>query len=116
MTVQTLIDNYVTDVLLRDLVGHDHRPVAFLVYLWLAVEQRRKDAPVQISYQELAENIGVSKSSVQSAASWLVNRKLLKAEKANVTAVPLYTVLTPWRDHGRHGAASSQKSSHRPEQ
>lgn len=95
------LDDYVVDVLMRDLVGHDHRPAAFLVYLWLAVEQRRKDAPVQISYQELAENIGVSKSSVQSATSWLAQRRLLRAEKDNATAVPRYTVLTPWRDHGR---------------
>jgi len=30
------LDNYVVDVLLRDLVGHDRRPVAFLAYLWFA--------------------------------------------------------------------------------
>lgn len=112
--VTSSVDDYVIDVLMRDLVGHDHRPVAFLVYLWLAVEHRRKDAPIQISYQELAENIGVSKSSVQSAVSWLVKRRLLKAEKENATAVPLYTVLTPWRDRGRHPVSSknipSQKS------
>ena len=33
------IDDYVTDTLLRDLVGHDRRPVSFLVYLWLAAYQ-----------------------------------------------------------------------------
>jgi hypothetical protein len=38
----TNIDNYVTDVLMRDLVGHDRRPVSFLVYLWLAAEEARK--------------------------------------------------------------------------
>ena len=37
-----LIDDYVTDVLMRDLVGHDKRPVGFLVYLWLAAEQARR--------------------------------------------------------------------------
>lgn len=97
----TAVDDYVIDVLMRDLVGHDHRPVAFLVYLWLAVEHRRKDAPVQISYQELAENLGVSKSSVQSAISWLAKRRLLAAEKETVTSVPRYTILTPWRDRAR---------------
>jgi DNA-binding transcriptional ArsR family regulator len=96
-----MIDDYVTDVLLRDLVGHDHRPVSFLVYLWLAVEQSRRKAPVQISYQDLAENIGVSKSSVQSAISWLRRRKLLAASKESATSVPVYTALTPWRDSGR---------------
>lgn len=97
----TAIDDYVIDVLMRDLVGHDHRPVAFLVYLSLSVEQKRKNAAIQISYQELAENIGVSKSSVQSAISWLAKRRLLAAEKENATAVPRYTILTPWRDRAR---------------
>src|SRR5260370_29865050 len=92
-----MIDDYITDVLLRDLVGHDRRPVSFLVYLWLAVEQARRGAAVQISYQELAENIGVSKSSVQAAVSWLRGRKLVAATKENATAFPRYTVLTPWK-------------------
>ena len=95
------LDLYVTDVLLRDLVGHDRRPVSFLVYLWLAVEQQRRDMAVQISYQELAECIGVSKSSTQSAVSWLVRRRLLAVSKENVTATPRYTVLSPWRDRAQ---------------
>ena len=94
------IDDYVIDVLMRDLVGHDRRPVAFLVYLWLAAEHRRRNGVVQISYQELAESMGVSKSSVQAAISWLVRRKLLAAKKENATATPRYTVLSPWRDRG----------------
>jgi hypothetical protein len=90
------IDSYVTDVLMRDLVGHDKRPVSFLVYLWLAAEQERLGGAVQISYQMLAESIGVSKSSAQSAVSWLVGRKLLKVSKATVTATPVYVVQKPW--------------------
>jgi hypothetical protein len=95
------LDTYVTDVLMRDLVGHDRRPVSFLVYLWLDVEQQRRRAAVQISYQELAECIGVSKSSVQSAIRWLIRRRLLAASKENVTATPRYTVLSPWKDPAR---------------
>jgi len=95
------LDPYITDVLMRDLVGHDRRPVAFLVYVWLAAEQQRRDAPVQISYQEMAETIGVSKSSAQSSVAWLVQRRLLAATKATVTATPVYDVLTPWRRNGR---------------
>jgi hypothetical protein len=91
------LDDYITDVLMRDLVGHDRRPVSFLVYLWLAAEHKRRNGAVQISYQELAESVGVSKSSVQAAVSWLVRRKLLTASKENVTATPRYTVLTPWK-------------------
>jgi hypothetical protein len=86
---------------MRDLVGHDRRPVSFLVYLWLATEQARRGAAVRISYQELAESIGVSKSSVQAAVSWLRHRKLLAASKENATAVPLYSTLTPWKDASR---------------
>lgn len=93
------IDDYVADVLMRDLVGHDHRPVSFLVYLWLAARQARGGKPVQVSFQEMAESVGVSKSSAQAAVRWLVRRKLLSARKENATAVPFYTVLSPWK-HG----------------
>jgi hypothetical protein len=89
------IDDYVIDVLMRDLVGHDKRPVAFLVYLWLAAEQTRRNGTVQISYQELAESIGVSKSAAQSAVGWLKRRKLLTVGKATVTATPCYKVQRP---------------------
>jgi hypothetical protein len=92
-----LVDDYVFDVLMRDLVGHDRRPVSFLVYVWLMAEQRRRRALVQVSYQELAESIGVSKSAAQAAVGWLVQRKLLAATKETVTATPRYNVLTPWR-------------------
>ncbi len=96
----TEMDEYVTDVLMRDLVGHDKRPVSFLVYLWLAAEGQRLGGEVQISYQELAESIGVSKSSAQTAVGWLVRRRLLKATKATATAVPCYEVVSPWRARG----------------
>jgi hypothetical protein len=90
-------DDYITDVLMRDLVGHDRRPVSFLVYLWLAAEQARHRSAVQVSYQDLAESVGVSKSAAQAAVGWLVRRKLLGVAKAHATATPRYTVLTPWK-------------------
>ncbi|MCU1283808.1 MAG: hypothetical protein JWO13_158 [Acidobacteriales bacterium] len=92
-----LIDEYIVDVLMRDLVGHDRRPVSFLVYLWLAGEHKRRKADVRISYQELAENVGVSKSSAQAAVGWLIKRKLLASSKQTVTATPSYKVLSAWR-------------------
>lgn len=93
------LDDYVVDVLLRDLVGHDHRPATFLVYLWFSAEQERiKTGPVQVSYADLAESIGLSKSSAQDAVGWLIRRKLLSVSKESVTATPRYRVLTPWRD------------------
>jgi predicted regulator of amino acid metabolism with ACT domain len=100
------LDDYVIDVLMRDLVGHDRRAVSFLVYLWFASEQgkeegkeQRKANSVEASYRQIAESIGVSKSSVQSAVAWLIKRKLLASTKKTVTATPCYKVLTPWRDY-----------------
>jgi hypothetical protein len=106
------LDPYLTDILLRDLVGHDRRPAAFLVYLWLTAEQQkhaqqknaqpRSASTVSISYQDLAESIGISNSSAKSAVAWLIRRKLLASTKATVTATPEYKVLTPWqREHRR---------------
>jgi hypothetical protein len=99
------LDDYVVDVLMRDLVGHDRRPVCFLVYLWLSAEQERRDGVVEISYREIAEGVGVSKSSVQAAVSWLLRRKLIGVNKVSVTATPCYTVLCPWRKIANQGKA-----------
>jgi hypothetical protein len=90
------VDDYIVDVLMPDLVGHDRRPVSFLVYLWLAAEQQRQGKAVTISYQQLAESIGISKSSAQSAAGWLARRKLISVSKAGFTATPSYAVQRPW--------------------
>jgi hypothetical protein len=94
-------DDYVVDVLMRDLVGHDRKPASFLVYLWLTAEQARRQGTVQVSYQELAESTGLSKSSAQAAVRWLVQRKLVASTRENATAVPSYTVRSPWRDAAR---------------
>jgi hypothetical protein len=95
------LDDYVVDTLMRDLVGHDRRPASYLVYLWLTFEQGQRKGAVQVSYQELAESVGISKSSAQAAVSWLVRRKLLAVSKTNLTATPCYTVRQPWRDSKR---------------
>jgi hypothetical protein len=92
------LDHYVVDVLMRDLVGHDRKPAAFLVYVWLAARQAPSKGAVQVSYQELAESVGISKSSAQAAVRWLIRRKLLAASKENPTAIPRYTVRTPWNE------------------
>ena len=95
------LDEYVLDSLMRDLVGHDRRPVSYLVYLWLAAEEQRQKKPVSISYSDLAQSVGVSKSSAQGAVAWLSHRKLISSTKANVTATPNYTVQTPWKANSR---------------
>jgi hypothetical protein len=91
-----VFDDYVIDTLMRDLIGHDHRPVSFFIYLWLSAEQSRRESPVQVSYQEIAESVGVSKSSAQTAIQWLLRRKLVSVSKQHITATPSYTVHRPW--------------------
>lgn len=91
------IDEYVIDVLLPDVTGHDHAPTAFLVYivLWAALyraEQRR----VALSLQDLAEATGLSKSGVQVAVGLLKRRGLIKVFKARPTAVPEYELVRHW--------------------
>jgi predicted DNA-binding transcriptional regulator len=102
------LDDYVTDVLMRDLVGHDRKPASFLVYLWLASGQARAKSDVAMSYQQIAESVGISKSSAQAAIRWLLRRKLLSVEKGSVTATPVYSVRTPWRGAGKAGATKSR--------
>jgi hypothetical protein len=106
-----LLDDYITDVLMRDLVGHDRKPAAFLVYLWLAAEHARTQAAVRVSYEEMAESIGISKSSAQGAVRWLVNRRLLSVKKHTVTATPSYDVRSPWRERTRRTASPPASSS-----
>lgn len=101
--VMVFLDDYIVDVLMRDLVSHDRKPVSFLVYLWLAAAHDRIGKDVRVSFQEMAESVGVSKSSAQAAVRWLIRRKLLLATKANATAVPCYKVMTPWKDGARRG-------------
>ena len=90
-------DPHVFDALLPDLVGHDKRPAAFVLYAWLWAMTRgvqRKTA--FFSYQTLSDRTGLSKSSVQRAAAWLERRQLLRIRRRSPTAVPEYAVLAPW--------------------
>jgi hypothetical protein len=93
-----VLDDYIIDTLMRDLVGHDRRPVSFLVYLWLAADQAKSHGEVRVSYQQVAECVGISKSSAQAAIGWLLKRKLLTQKKQTATATPVYTVQSPWRE------------------
>jgi hypothetical protein len=91
------LDPYVIDVLLPDLVGHDKRPAAFVVYLWLWAATRSVDRGTAFfSYQTLTDKTGLSKSAVQRAVAWLARRQLLRVRRASPTATPEYAVLTPW--------------------
>src|SRR5438477_12063335 len=97
MARRALLDPYVLEVLMVDLVGHDRAPSAYLVYLklWHLCGGPGKRA-TPLSLQTLATETGVSKSSVQSAVRRLKRRGLIQARRNAPTAVPLYIVLTPW--------------------
>lgn len=91
------IDEYVIDVLLPDLVGHDGARTAFLVYIVLwATLYRREEVRVAVSLRELAEATGLSKSAVQGAVRLLKRRGLIKVTHASTTAVPQYELIRHW--------------------
>jgi hypothetical protein len=91
------IDDYVLDVLLPDLTGHDRSPAAVLIYLvlWTRLyrsEQRR----IAISLQEFVELTRLSKSAVQRSIRLLHRRGLISIRKDSATAVPEYELIRHW--------------------
>ena len=92
------VDDYVIDVLMRDLVGHDQQPAAYLVYLHLYRQAARtKWKPVSASLRTLAEGTGLSKSAVQTALEKLRRRELIATASDHATATPRHRVLRHWR-------------------
>src|SRR5881409_1797274 len=92
------VDDYVLDVLMRDIVGHDRQPAAYLVYLYLYSQAaRNKWKPVAKSLRDLADATGLSKSAVQTALENLRRRELINTTSDHATAVPRHRVLRHWR-------------------
>ncbi len=92
------IDDYVIDVLMRDIVGHDQQPAAFLVYLYLYGQAvRKKWKPVAASLRMLADATGLSKSAVQIALANLRRRELIVTTRDHATATSCHRVLRHWR-------------------
>jgi hypothetical protein len=92
------LDRYIVDVLMRDLVGHDRSPSAFVVYLWLWSRSRAEGrSTVGASLQTIATETGLSKSSVQNAIRRLAWRRLLSARRDGPTTAPIYEVQEPWK-------------------
>ena len=92
------VDDYVLDVLMRDIVGHDRQPAAYLVYLYLYGQAARaRWKPVPASLRMLAEATGLSKSAVQTALELLRRRELTETTSDHATAVPQHRVLRHWR-------------------
>lgn len=94
------LDAYVIDVLMPDLVGHDRRAAAFLVYLFLLRHTRAGSERVTVSLQSIATRTGLSKSTVQSAIRHLKRRRLLDPELESSVVSPVRRVLKPWPHRG----------------
>lgn len=92
MSSTVAIDRYVLAPLMRDLVGHDRRPAAYLVYLTVSSGTREAR-----SHRELAELTGLSKRSVQDAVRHLERRGLVRIDRRAGTEPAVLTALTPWR-------------------
>jgi len=92
------VDDYVLDVLMRDLVGHDQQPAAYLVYLFLYGQATRmKWKPIAASVRTLADATGLSKSAIQVALATLRRRQLIVTTRDHPTASSRHRVLRHWR-------------------
>ena len=108
------IDDYVLDVLMRDLVGHDRQPAAFLVYLHLYREaERQRWKPVSASLRMIAEGSGLSKSTVQVSLQRLQLRELIRSKSEHATALPEHRVLHHWRQTAGARVQSGRKGKRR---
>jgi hypothetical protein len=97
-----VIDDYVIDVLMPDLVGHDQHPAAFLVYVFLYRQAQNSGwRKVSASLRTVAEGTGLSKSAVQIAFMRLQHRELVRSRRAYLTATPEHEVLRHWRERPR---------------
>ena len=93
------IDDYILDVLMRDLIGHDQQPAAYLIYLYLYGQAARKKwRPVVASLRTLADATGLSKSAIQIALATLRRRELIATTRNHATATSRHRVLRHWRD------------------
>jgi len=94
---KVMIDSYILDTLMRDLVGHDKAPSAFVVfiYLWRRTSGMRLRS-LTASLQEIANDTGLSKSAVQSGLKLLSRRRLIRTERESLTSTPRHFPLRPW--------------------
>ena len=93
-----LIDDYVLDVLMRDLIGHDQKPASFMVYLHLYSQAaRNKWRYIDASVRTIADATGLSKSAVHAALAHLRRRQLIATSADHITATPRHRVLRHWR-------------------
>jgi hypothetical protein len=80
-----------------DLVGHDRRASAFIVYLYLWRRTRGGASAAVVSYRMLADGTGLAKRSAQTALAWLERRRLVELRRASATAAHSITLRVDWR-------------------
>ena len=86
------LDRYVIGTLMGDLVGHDRRPSAFLVYLLIEAS-----GGAALSYATIAERTGLSRRSCQAAVAHLERRRLIEIVRRSENEAAIYRPLRPWR-------------------
>jgi hypothetical protein len=86
------LDRYVIETLMGDLVGHDRRPSAFLVYLLIEASDG-----AALSYAVIAERTGLSRRSCQAAVAHLERRRLIEVVRRAGNEAAVYRPLRPWR-------------------
>lgn len=91
------LDEYIVETLMPDLIGHDRSPSAFIVFLKLWHDAGGAGRRVSASLSTLAVETGLSKSSVQAALRRLRKRGYLQTKRTSATAIPIHTILAPWR-------------------
>jgi len=91
------LDDYAVETLMPDLIGHDRAPSAFVVFVKLWHDSGGPGRRLAVSLSTLAVETGLSKSSVQAALRRLRKRGYLATKHASATAIPVHTVLAPWR-------------------
>ena len=88
------VDSYVVNTLMRDLVGHDRSPSAFIVYL--AIHAAAAEGRALFSYQAMADLTGLSKRTCQNAVALLRRRRLVQVSRKGATDAAEYLPLRPW--------------------
>lgn len=107
---QLVVDRYVVDVLLQDLVGHDQQPSAFVVYLFLETRAQGTPSSIRISIRALAERTGLSKSAVQTALATLLRRDLIRRRFQADDLTPTYEIRRHWRARERRRRGDARRS------
>ena len=98
-------DAYIFDSLLPDIIGHDRKPAAFVIYLFLYRRAARSPQwSVRLSHQAIANATGFSRSAVQASLAHLQRRQLISSTRPHATAIPQHRVLRPWMRLARGSA------------